>query len=359
MVLPVGFRRRHKPRGDGRERADARVRLRTLSFRWFLLYPRVCIAAAGYAVIAIFAVGFGVASAIGVPFASAMTVGIVAAAPIVIAVIGERVTSINAFGVGVTLTEVTPPIAGDHTQVAATLSQSLGQGKSVMQTSVVETSAVGSEGEDLSGPLRELREKGSKVLHIDLKNENYWWSTRIFLVAALAEDYTDVDALVFVRWGESRDQQMFVGIASPRDVRKRFAKTASSDKYETAYRRARRAAVSDSSDPDSELIAITKRWPSAVSTALGKSEVAVMEVVSSTALRRWLGRNLDTQSVPAGPLTPLKQFRIISHDRRYVALTDGQHLEEVVDRDEVVVAAQLDQRIGKRWRPTSGVKGQT
>lgn len=358
MVLPVRFRRRHKPRGDGRERANARVRLRTLSFRWFLLYPRVCIAAAGYAVIAIFAIGFGVASAIGVPFASALTVGIVVAAPIVIAVVGERVTGIKAFGVEVTLTEVTPPIAGDHTQVAATLSQSLGQGKSVMQTSV-ETSAAGSEGEDLSGPLREVREKGSKVLHIDLKNEKYWWSTRIFLVAALAEDYTDVEALVFVRWGESRDEQMFVGIASPRDVRKRFARTTPSDKYETAYRRARRAAASDSSDPERELIAITKRWPGAVSTALGKSEVAVKEVVSSTALRRWMGRNLDTQSVPGGPLTPQKQYRIISHDRRYVALTDGQRLKEVVDRDEVVVAAQLDQRIGKRWRSRSGVRGQT
>jgi hypothetical protein len=67
-------------------------------------------------------------------------------------------------------------------------------------------------------------------------------------------------------------------------------------------------------------------------------------------LRNWMGRDLDTESVPGGPLTPQKQYRIIAHDRRYVAVTDGERLAEVVDRDEVVLAAQMDRRIGKPLR---------
>ena len=60
-----------------------------------------------------------------------------------------------------------------------------------------------------------------------------------------------------------------------------------------------------------------------------------------------MGGDLDTQSVPGGPLTKQKQYRIISHNRRYVALTNRQRLEEVVDRDELVIATQLDRKFGK------------
>lgn len=56
--------------------------------------------------------------------------------------------------------------------------------------------------------------------------------------------------------------------------------------------------------------------------------------------------DLDTQSVPSGPPTTQKKYRIISHDRRYVALTDGQRLEEVVDRDELIVATHMERRLG-------------
>jgi hypothetical protein len=75
-------------------------------FRWFLLYPRLCIAAAGYAVMAVFAVGYGAAWLIGLPIAHAVVAGVVAIAPIIIAVIGERVTGIKAFGVELNLAVV-------------------------------------------------------------------------------------------------------------------------------------------------------------------------------------------------------------------------------------------------------------
>ena len=57
MALSVDLWGRRKSRGDHL----AGGRLRTLWLRWFLVYPRMCIAAGGYAVIAIFALGFGLA----------------------------------------------------------------------------------------------------------------------------------------------------------------------------------------------------------------------------------------------------------------------------------------------------------
>jgi hypothetical protein len=75
-----------------------------------------------------------------------------------------------------------------------------------------------------------------KLLEINFGCDDYWWSTRIFLVAALAQDFTSVEAVVFVRSG---DDEVFVGIASPRAVRERLA--ARFPIYEEAYRKAQGA----------------------------------------------------------------------------------------------------------------------
>jgi hypothetical protein len=293
----------------------------------------MCIAAAGYAVMLIFAFGYGLAWLIGMPIAHAVVAGVVAAAPVIIAVIGERVTGIKAFGVQLNLTEVTAPMAGDNRAVAADLSEVMGQG---IDTSVVDSS---SSSPGLSRPMDELVRRKSKLVQIDLRNDAYWWPTRLFLVAALAQDYTDVEALVFVR---SREQ-IFVGIAAPRDVRRRLHRTFSSSNYESAYRRARRGTASATTDRGDAIAAIIDKWPAAIGELGSESTGAT---VSSSALQRWMQDDLDVQSVPSGPLTPHQRFRIVSRPRRYTALTTGDRLDQVVDRNEVVAAAQMDRRFG-------------
>ncbi|ORW03344.1 MULTISPECIES: hypothetical protein [Mycobacterium] len=194
----------------------------------------------------------------------------------------------------------------------------------------------------MSGPFKELIQNQAKILRIDLRDDNYWWSTRMFLVAALAQDYTQVEALVFVRSG---NEQNFVGIAAPRDVRRRLAKNFAADNYESAYRKARAAVTDALEDHSSGVSAILNNWQYAVDQTLG-DEGYISHIVSSSKLRLWMRGDLDTQSVPAGPLTAHRQYRIIAHDRRYVALTNGIRLEGVVDRDELVVAAQMERRVG-------------
>ena len=181
--------------------------LRIRWLRWYLLYPRMCIAAAGYAVMAIFALGYGLAWLVGLPIGHSVIAGVLATAPLIIAVIGERVTGIKAFGVELSLAEVAPLVAGDNQTVATDLSEVMAQGR--LDPYADESSAGG-----LSRPMQELVRTGSKLLKIDLRNGKYWWPTRLFLVAALAQDYTEVEALVFV---QSRTEPHFVGIASPRE----------------------------------------------------------------------------------------------------------------------------------------------
>jgi hypothetical protein len=161
---------------------------------------------------------------------------------------------------------------------------------------------------------------------------------------------------VFVR---SRGEQLFVGIAAPRDVRRRLARTFSSSNYESAYRRARRGTASDTTDAADAIAAIIDKWPAAIGEFVNES---AGDSVSSSALQRWMQDDLDIQSVPNGPLTPHQRFRIVSRPRRYIALTTGERLDQVVDRDEVVTAALTERRFGapttgahKTWRPAKSV----
>lgn len=316
--------------------------LRVMWSRWYLLYPRICAGMVGYAVIALFAVGFGAVLCLKGTDAHALTAGLLLAAPIVIAIVGVRITGISAFGVEVTLSDLVAPVAGDYTPVGGSFSESFGQGPRTPKDDIEMTaSGVDGQNNDLLGPFTELIEHRSKLLMLDLRNDRYWWASRLYLVAALADDFTDVEAIVFTH---AEDARLFVGIASPQVVRKHLARAAKPQKYTTAYRRARRAAAQCGDHPDL-LAGILAHWPEkAVNYGIeGRSP---SPLVGGRELRRWLGANLDTGSVSAGPLTPLKQYQVISHRRRYVAITEEGRLAQVINRDDMALAARLDRKVG-------------
>jgi hypothetical protein len=52
--------------------------------------------------------------------------------------------------------------------------------------------------------LRDTISARARLLRLNLRNDDYWWSTRVYLVAALAMDYTNVEQLLFVRGQEER-----------------------------------------------------------------------------------------------------------------------------------------------------------
>lgn len=71
---------------------------------------------------------------------------------------------------------------------------------------------------------------GSRVIEIHLGSGRTWWSTRLFLLAALAESFTDIQSLMFVGGKGS-----FIGMATPKAVRNAMARQDA--RLEEAYRR--------------------------------------------------------------------------------------------------------------------------
>jgi hypothetical protein len=198
----------------------------------------------------------------------------------------------------------------------------------------------GSAAPDLSGTLRAAIDGRSRVLRVNLRDERYWWSTRIFLLGALASDYTNVEALVFVRGG---GEQLFIGLASPRAVRDRLA--CRFPEYEANYRKVRaEIAQVPILSPDHELDAIlTSRW----SESFSPSEEASKLLPTAQDVREWLGEALEDEPLPYGPLSPLLRYRIAVTAHPFAPLVHGERLVAVVDRDELVrriAVAGLEQR---------------
>jgi hypothetical protein len=295
---------------------------------WFRKLPRrTRIAAAGYAAVGVFSLAFGVARTVGASTTSALVVGGLATAPLILAFIGDRITGIKAFSVEISLSEVKAHIF-DEGDFSGAVMESAEMGGSPLPA--------------LLTGFQSLMQSHSKLLRINLRDDKYWWSTRIFLVAALADDYTDAEALIFVRSGE---KDIFVGIAPTRAVRSRLADRFT--EYESAYRKLRSDSAPPAYDNNQQVANVLNNW----SNTLQPSETAIKITVSSSDLKEWLDGELDTEELPSGPLTPLLRYRINCRTWRYSALTDHSQLKDVVDRNECAIrntAAELEARLGGR-----------
>jgi hypothetical protein len=304
-------------------RPSGRLRRFTSWLRELPRRPRAALT--GYLIVVLFGLGFGVATMLRADRVTALVAGVLLAGPIIVALVGDRITGVKAFSIiELSLSDVAVPVESDF---AGTVMSVLLE----MQ---------GSAAPDLFGTLRSVIDGRSRVLRVNLRDERYWWSTRIFLLGALASDYTNVEALVFVRGG---GQQLFIGLASPRAVRDRLASRFPD--YEANYRKVRaEIAQAPMLSPDQELDAIlTSRW----SESFSPSEEDARVLPTAQDVREWLGEALDDEPLPYGPLSPLLRYRIAVKAHRFAALVDGERLVAVVDRDELVrriAVADLEQR---------------
>jgi hypothetical protein len=275
-------------------------------------------AGAGYAVVLIFGLASGIALIAHADRVTAIAVGTLLAAPILIALIGDRITGVKAFSVELTLAEVSVPVESDFSGA------------------VMAVAGMGASGTpELLTTLRSVITGASKLLRLNLRNDDYWWSTRVFLVAALADDYTDVAAIVFVRSG---DQRVFVGIATPRSVRQRMA--VAFPNYEANYRKVKsEVTYLPTSSGDQELSEILNwRWGASFTPT---TEDTAKIVTRTQDLRVWLDRDLDTDDLPYGPLTDLLRYRIVARPQRFTALTQESRLVAIVDRDVLAQRSSL------------------
>lgn len=274
-----------------------------------------------YAVVAIFGFAYGVVR-LGWPNTSkttALIVGALAAGPLALAFIWERLTGLRLFGVQLTLSQVIIPV--DQTLATALSEQQYFSGNVAIFKRI--EGAIGNPNIDL--------------LELNLRSpmegkSRYWWSTRVYLQAALLEDRTKIQRLVFV---EGDAERRYVGMASPGEVRRALGQVSGLN-LELVYRQID-LEVRGTPGPagQSEVQRIVESWAAHMFSKDGKSvtEDAAMTPVSPEALTQWM--TLETESVEWDqPLdSALLQALVLEKGTQFVPLTTNGRLERVLSAD--------------------------
>jgi hypothetical protein len=310
---------------------------------------RVKAGLAAYLVAAVFVLGYFLTRVVAngeTPWV-ALGVAIAVAVPLVIGLIGNRIGSIKTPWIEVSLT-------------AATVTTST----AIPTDDINNTALNASGGSDLAQQLRRLiTAPGSQVLELDLRDNNYWWPTRLFLVSALLRDYTDVRRLAFVHG----PRRVYVGMAEPDAVCRRVE--LGTPGLSAAYAAARESAVSAAIDgeqgpqplraarpapsavvtgrraDDARIVEwIVRQWPEAVQMYAGMpSEIAHPDRVGRSWLAHTLGDDLRSASLAATGGLPdvLTQYSILVGVEPFVALVSDGQLSRVVSRDRLASSVAI------------------
>lgn len=183
----------------------------------------------------------------------------------------------------------------------------------------------------------------SPLLKIDLRDGRYWWSTRLYGLATLAEAYTSVDWLLFLNRGKE-----YVGMVRPGDLRQALA--LAQPELDEHYRRA-------SLSVESSKMPSRKRTEQVLGALIQEfaqrpgGERALRFLVDS----KWITekvRSISTVHVEhSGPFDPLATYQLLQADTPFVPITKGQQLVKVIDRVGVATAVALtavERRLGRK-----------
>jgi hypothetical protein len=166
-----------------------------------------------------------------------------------------------------------------------------------------------------------------EIITINLDSGPVWWSTRVFLVAALAENYTRVRQIYFVE-NCTGPIVCFVGGATPRAVRRALM---------TNFPEL--AAVNALMHGETNWEAAVQQFQQALQPPDNpKKEEQMAVAVSKQSLRDWLGEDLVTQYIDWEPDPPSARTlqQIISRPEPFVAIVQNSRLRLCVDRLELM-----------------------
>jgi hypothetical protein len=276
----------------------------------------------------------------------------VIALPLALAFIWERVQGVKLFGVEVSLAalrEAVPPIdsgiSAEMQAIQSQISQAGASGLKVISQRIKEA----------------VRSETVQLVEVDLGYGEAWWSTRVYLLAALLDAYTRVPQLVFISAGDAGPRR-FVGMASPADTRTELARAF--PPLEQAFLQATNLASLDQAVAPfagatpiyrpPTLEEIVDRTIEYFGRDLPNGEAAFRQWVTPQALELWLGRSLlrDRISWPGLQINNLFLLRVLEREHPYVALVEGERLREVVDRSRV--ATQIAVRVLERQLEAAG-----
>jgi len=293
------------------------------------------VAAGGYAVAALFVASYIVLRLIwkGLEPSSAITVASVVAIPLGIALIWPRLTGLKLFGLEITLSRFVA-------QIDTTIDAALGE------------AAYFSGREHIIAQIeRTIARPEIGLVEVNLRDGQYWAQTRLYLLSALADDFSRILQLVFVADGDKRS---FIGLATPACVRK--AISAEFPLLEVAYLHIRQG---DEEKPAAVSVQdIVNRWtthafdrhPFNRSDDRKRDLVVEKDVVVKVTrelLIEWrmkVGIQLATDSVEWRGFSEPELVRglVRDFDVPYVALLRGGSLDRVVNR--LLLTARVAQR---------------
>src|SRR5215472_15275238 len=166
---------------------ERRRRIHVVRRAFASLPPWLRVALAAYGVVAVFGLAYAIVFLGWRGLSSNATVAVAAfiAAPLALGLLWPRLTGFKAFGLEVSLAQVTVHL---DTKLAA----------------VIASPDLGSKAPHLVAQMEAILKPEVELVEIDLRDGSYWFSTRLYLLAALAHDLSDVRAFVFMNGGAAR-----------------------------------------------------------------------------------------------------------------------------------------------------------
>jgi hypothetical protein len=334
------------------------------------------VAVTAYGIVALFGAAYGVIALLWpkLPTSTAAVIAALVAAPAALALIWPRLTAVKAFGVEISLEQATArelePGLVNAVMAGTSSNAEVLESLKVELTEPVPVASIVESPSPLQ-PLEQMRKTASgKLVPIDLGGGDQWLSTRLYLIAALADDFMRVPQFVFTaRYPHDK----FVGMASPSAVRMALG-LALPPTVDEAYVKARREAIDLA--PDRRLTHIATQlfhvvhnieWPGgfggpldAPSASRSRTRYLVtrnpdVPWVTGDKLYAWLtaaGKTLDTKAIVATGLSHEQLVRAVALDTRdrHVALVAATgELEAIVDRLAILAQAADPNRRSRLW----------
>jgi Domain of unknown function (DUF4062) len=172
------------------------------------------------------------------------------------------------------------------------------------------------------------------ALLVDLGSD--WWSTRLYLVAALLEDYTSIEQVVFKSAATMDSASQYLGMCSPADVRRALAS------YFRNVDRAYRESVPDRVfDAAVEIPSIVSTFITKVGALAPGGEPEVKQSVTSHVIEQWRGFQSERIELANRRTDGALLDEIVARRTRYVALVRDGTLEALIDRAELATNLAL------------------
>jgi hypothetical protein len=161
------------------------------------------------------------------------------------------------------------------------------------------------------------------ALKLNLKSGQYWWSTRLFFLATVAEDLTGTRSIIFVD-----DDGRFIGTTSPATLRDRLLRTSDVlRKFDVECR----TLTVQHHDLAGALDQRGQLWDRTIPRQV---EDGIRAFVSKSSLKGWLGADLIERGVDqqGEELTAPFLQQAMAWPHPLVPVTSGSKLKMVVDR---------------------------